>query len=115
MDEIIEKIYAAIRKAGYEYAKDYYENWAAYFSDGIADESSFYYDSLGMNGYPIKEIFEDQMSDQVSHSYYSGSNDDLFEEFNIQGFTQSERDLVKDQYLFDTLWDGVCDFIEETY
>lgn len=115
MDENIEKIYAAIRKAGYEYAKDYYENWATYFSDDISDESSFYYDSLGMNGYPIKEKFEDQMSNQVSHTYYSGSNDDVFEEFKIQGITQSERDLVKDQDFFDILWEGVNNFIEETY
>lgn len=54
MDETFEKIYAAIREAGYKYAKDYYENWASYFSEDIEDESSFYYDSVGKDGFPIK-------------------------------------------------------------
>lgn len=55
------------------------------------------------------------MSNQVSHTFYSGSNDDVFEEFKIQGITQSERDLVKDQDFFDILWEGVNNFIKETY
>lgn len=115
MEKKIEKIYSAVRKAGYEYAKNFYQNWHETFADEIRDKDSFYYQSVDENGHPYEEIYKEQMPDQVSHTYYSGSNDDFFTEFNIIGFSKEERDLVKDEDLFDILWDGVNDFMEETY
>lgn len=115
MENIIRKIYSAVRKAGYEYAKEWYENWHDFFADDIKDKTSFYYNSVDENGHPFEEKYQEHMPDQVSHIYYSGSNDDFFTNFNILGFSKEERDLVQDDDLFDVLWDGVNDFMEEIY
>lgn len=115
MEVIIEKIYSAVRRAGYEYAKEFYQNWAETFADEIVDKESFYYQSIDEKGHPHEEKYKEHMQDQVSHTYYSCSNEDFFTEFNIEGFSKEERDLVKNEDLFGVLWDGVSIFIEETY
>ncbi|MCR4602553.1 MAG: hypothetical protein K5683_03320 [Prevotella sp.] len=115
MVDIIEKIHSSIRKAGYEYAKYYYEDWKETFKDDLKDQESYYYNSTDSLGHTFKEIFEEQIYEQTYHSYCSGTNDDFFEEFSIEGFSKEERDLVIDDYLYDELWDGICVFIEETY
>lgn len=116
MEEIIEKIYSAVRRAGYEYAKEFYQNWSENFVDELLDKESFYYQSIDENGHPLEEKYKEHMPDQVSHAYYyTCSNEDFFKEFKIEGFSKEERDLVKDEDLFEVLWDGVSDFIEETY
>ncbi len=115
MDNIYNRIHSAVRKAGYEYAKWWYENWLDQFADDIEDEESLYFKSVDENGHPFEKQYQEHMPDQVSHTYYSGSNDDFFTNFNILGFSKEDRDLVKDEDLFDVLWDGVNDFMEEIY
>lgn len=115
MNDIIQKIHSAIRKAGYEYAKNFYEDWHNTFADDIDDEESYCYRSVDEENHPYKDIFCEQISEQTYHSYCSGTNDDFFEEFAIGDFSKEERDLVKGEYLYDKLWDGVSDFIKEKY
>ena len=115
MDRIIERIHDAIKRAGYEYAKSYYEGWHEEFKDDIEDSSSYYYHSVDEKGHPFEEIFSEQISEQSYHTYCSSSNDDFFEEFDIDGFSKEERDLVEKDYLYDELWEGISVFINETY
>ena len=110
-----EVIIAAIRKAGYNYAKEQYQEWVVTFAEELMDESSYYYKSVDKNGNPLKEIFEEQIYEQAYHSYCDGTTDDFFNEFHIEGFSKEERDSLEDEYLFDYLEDGISDFIKENY
>lgn len=111
----IEVIIAAIRNAGYNYAKAYYQDWGDTFAEELMDELSNYYKSTDENGNPLKEVFESQIHEQSYHLYCSGTNDDFFDEFQIEGFYKEERDSVMDEYLFGFLWDGMVSFAEEKY
>lgn len=114
-DIIRDKIYTAIRAAGYKYAKYYYENWCEVFKDELNDKESYYFGSINSNGNPLREIFEEQIYEQAYHNYCSGTNDDFFVNFYIDGFSKEERDIVDDEYLFEHLQNGFEDFVKETY
>ena len=115
MDIIKNKIYTALKAAGYVYAKNYYTNWSKEFANEIQDEESFYYKSVDQANNPIKEKFQEQIMEQTSHMYFSFPNDLFLLEFNVEGFTDEELSSVKDDYLFDYLWEGIEAFISETY
>lgn len=113
-DELRSRIYDALEDAGYEYAKKVYETWKKrYFNDET--ENSYYYNSYDSEGHPYKDFLVDQLSEEMYHNYCSGDNDDLFSFYDITEFSKEERDLVADDYLYDSIWSGAERFINETY
>lgn len=106
-----EKIYKAIRDAGYSYASSVYDElYECICEDTDCEE---YFDE---NKHPYEDYFRECVLEQSNQAYIDcGPDGDITNEFEIEGISDEDIRPYLSENLYDILWDGIEKFIQETY
>lgn len=113
--DLKEKAIGKIKKAGYGYAKNIFDNWDEYYCQDDDDIDS-HYKKKDEKGRPNKNNFSEQVGEESYHNYCDGDNNYFFEYIGAELSEDEKACFEEGDYIIYEIFDeGLSEFIEEIY
>lgn len=109
-----EGILQEIVRAGFAFASTEYENW--YENHVLCSEDDSFYESVDENNNPYEDYFRDYIVEASNQAYIDcGPEGNVLNGFDVENVSRSDILDVLDENLYNYVWDGIEQFIKETY
>lgn len=104
-------IFDKVANIGYERAKAIYDSWDDLVPKDV-DQHDYYYESHDEKHRPLYEFFHSEL---LNEFYGLESFQDIRSQYQIGSMTDEEADALENLLAGTVFWDGVRQFVRDTY